>query len=45
MATYQHLGMELRVSEQDTVNTAYFAHCATGRFSLQRCDGCRVIFH
>jgi uncharacterized OB-fold protein len=45
MATYQHLGMELRVSEQDTVNTAYFAHCAAGRFSLQRCEGCQLLHY
>ena len=45
MATYQHLGMELRVSEQDTVNTAYFAHCAARRFSLQRCDGCQLLHY
>ena len=45
MASYQHLGMELRVSEQDTVNAAYFAHCAAGRFSLQRCDGCQLLHY
>lgn len=45
MATYQHLGMELRVSEQDLVNTAYFAHCAAGRFCLQRCGQCRLLHY
>ncbi len=45
MASYQHLGMDLRVSEQDTVNTAYFAHCAAGRFSLQRCEGCKLLHY
>jgi uncharacterized protein len=45
MASYHHLGMELRVSEQDAVNTAYFAHCAQGRFSLQRCEACQLLHY
>jgi uncharacterized protein len=45
MASYQHLGMELRVSEQDTVNSAFFAHCAAGRFSLQRCESCQLLHY
>lgn len=45
MTTYKHLGMELRVPDQDAVNTAYFAHCAAGRYSLQRCDGCHLLHY
>lgn len=45
MATYRYLGMELRVSEQDAVNSEYFARCAAGRFSLQRCEGCGLLHY
>lgn len=43
MANYSYLGMELRVSESDTINSEYFGHCAAGRFSLQCCDACSLL--
>ena len=36
-------GLVLEVPDQDPDNLAYFAHCASGRFHLQRCTACGLL--
>ena len=40
-ATYR--GLNLEVADQDADNLAYFRHCASGVFHLQRCEACRLL--
>jgi uncharacterized OB-fold protein len=41
--TGDYLGKELRIDAFDQENLAYFRHCATGRFHLQRCTACDLL--
>lgn len=36
-------GMPMELNEREVENRAYFAHCAQGEFSLQRCCGCGLL--
>jgi uncharacterized OB-fold protein len=38
-----YLGMTLSIDDLDGENLAYFGHCATGSFHLQRCDDCALL--
>jgi uncharacterized OB-fold protein len=38
-----YLGMRLDVSELDTENLTYFAHCARHDFHLQQCEACNLL--
>jgi uncharacterized OB-fold protein len=38
-----YLGMSLSLDDLDAENLAYFRHCATHDFHLQRCEGCGLL--
>ncbi len=39
----EYLGMNLAIADLDTENLAYFAHCASHNFHLQRCADCDLL--
>jgi uncharacterized OB-fold protein len=39
----EYLGMPLGISDLDTENRDYFAHCARHEFHLQRCLSCELV--
>ena len=43
MQKYSYLGMELRISPDDSINLEYFARCEAGTFSLQACSACNLV--
>ena len=40
---YEYFGMQLAISELDTVNREYFRHASEHRFHLQECTSCHLL--